>query len=147
MAGPMAPHAPPLGCKGLMNSCKPLSANTDVRAVFATRAVRHGATMVVHRRRREDEGPCRCAVVAGRKVGNAVRRNRVKRRLRGALRHVEAAAGVDVVIVGRPAALTADFSALVADLRQLLDGAADPRGGPHAGKSSMDTPELLGRQV
>lgn len=51
-------------------------------------------------------------VTAGKAVGNAVARNRVKRRLRGALRDATMPAGGDFVVVGRPAALTAPAAGL-----------------------------------
>ncbi len=54
-----------------------------------------------------------------RKMGNAVIRNRIKRRLREAARTVApryAAEGHDYVIISREAALTCDFSALVRDM-------------------------------
>lgn len=46
----------------------------------------------------------RVAVVCGRRVGNAVTRNRVKRRLREIIRHAPLAPGWDVVVIARPAA-------------------------------------------
>lgn len=74
-------------------------------------------------RRREDAeppDPVRVGFTCSKKVGNAVARNRAKRRLRAAARAVLPAAGHpgwDYVLIGRPA-LTAsrEFNALVADL-------------------------------
>ena len=57
--------------------------------------------------------------MASKAVGNAVRRNRVKRRLRAALAQATLPAGFDVVVVGRPIAADAPFDVL----RQDLDGA------------------------
>lgn len=53
-----------------------------------------------------------------KKVGNAVERNRIKRRLREAVRACEAAFHPqhDYVLVGRREALAAPFTKLVADL-------------------------------
>ena len=51
-------------------------------------------------------------VTAGKAVGNAVARNRVKRRLRGALQDATMPAGGDFVVVGRSAALTAPAAGL-----------------------------------
>src|SRR3546814_18384844 len=70
-----------------------------------------------------------------RKVGNAVERNRVKRRLRAAAAEVFPSlgcAGTDYVVVGRMATLTRPFSALKADLEQAvrkLDGSPAGRAG------------------
>ncbi len=44
-----------------------------------------------------------------KRVGNAVVRNRVKRRLRGALWSIDVQEGWDVVFIARPAAATADY--------------------------------------
>jgi ribonuclease P protein component len=61
-------------------------------------------------------GAVRLAVVASRAVGNAVKRNRARRRVREAirigLRERAAAAGVDLVVVARRAALEAPASAI-----------------------------------
>jgi ribonuclease P protein component len=54
------------------------------------------------------------AVVAGRPVGNAVRRNRAKRRLREALRRVPMRDGRDYVVIASAAVVRAPFEALVA---------------------------------
>jgi ribonuclease P protein component len=58
-----------------------------------------------------------------RRVGNAVVRNRVRRRLREAARLLfrdRQLSGVDLVLVGREATLTRPFAALTDDLRRAL---------------------------
>jgi len=58
-----------------------------------------------------------------KRIGNAVRRNRVKRRLREAIRMVapsNAQAGFDYVIIARAAALDAPFGDMVEELRTAL---------------------------
>ncbi|HEX2174164.1 MAG TPA: ribonuclease P protein component [Dehalococcoidia bacterium] len=54
----------------------------------------------------------RVGVVCGRRIGKAVVRNRVKRRLREIIRQAPLGDGWDVVLIARPAAATADFSEL-----------------------------------
>jgi ribonuclease P protein component len=70
-------------------------------------------------------GPARIGFSVGKRVGNAVVRNRVKRRLREATRRLLAGvpAGWDLVISARPEAAAADYAALAADVRALLDRA------------------------
>lgn len=108
-----------------MNAFERLHRADDIRAVFAARAVAHGPAMAVHARRRSDDGPGRATVIAGRKVGDAVRRNRAKRRLRSALHQTVPPRGLDVVVVGRSAALTANFPALVGEVDRLLTRAGE----------------------
>ncbi len=77
--------------------------------------------MVIHARNRADDSPARVAVIAGRKVGGAVVRNRVKRRLRAALQARPLPQGVDLVVVARPAAAVAPFAQLRSELDRLVD--------------------------
>lgn len=93
--------------------------------VAVSRATRAGAAAFsLQGRHRGDEGPLRVGYTASKKVGNAVARNRAKRRLRAAAREVIAAEGRrgwDYVLVGRPAATAAaPWPDLLADLRRAL---------------------------
>ena len=72
---------------------------------------------------REDEGPARLGFTVTRKIGNAVIRNRTRRRLKEAARLILAehpVSGVDLVLIGREATRGRDFSALQDDLRRAL---------------------------
>jgi ribonuclease P protein component len=80
--------------------------------------------MVVHVLERDDGEHARVAIVAGRAVGNAVRRNRAKRRLRAAVRQVELPA-VDLVVDARRAAAIAPFDRLPRDLERLTAAALE----------------------
>jgi ribonuclease P protein component len=75
----------------------------DIGAVLRGRQQHAGHLAVVHVRRDRGGGPPRVAVVASRRVGSAVARNRAKRLLREASRHVDWRAGTDVVLVARAA--------------------------------------------
>jgi ribonuclease P protein component len=75
----------------------------------------------------------RFGLSTGRKLGNAVVRNRVRRRLREALRVMAPSfqPGWDVLIIARPALVEADHDALVGALRRIL-----VRGGVLGGPST-----------
>ncbi len=65
-------------------------------------------------------GVSRFGFTVGKRVGNAVVRNRIKRRLREVARHSEVARGWDLVVVARGEAASADFHKLGLALTSLL---------------------------
>jgi len=82
--------------------------------------------LVVARPRTSGAGPTRWGVSVKARLGTAVLRNRVKRRLREILRHAQAQlpAGWDVVVQPRTSNVaTTDFSALSRELEALLAAA------------------------
>lgn len=92
----------------------------------ANRAARRVATrgFVLQVRDRDDDGPPRVGYTCSKKVGNAVARNRAKRRLREAARVVlttEGRTGADYVLIGRRDATAAiPFDRLCDDLREAV---------------------------
>jgi ribonuclease P protein component len=71
---------------------------------------------------REAEEPTRAGFAVSRQLKNAVQRNRARRRLREAYRASRDAgpSHAALVVIGRPAAVTEPFAALVAQLRGAL---------------------------
>jgi ribonuclease P protein component len=72
--------------------------------------------------RRSDEGPVRVGFTVSKKVGNAVERNRVRRRLRAIVKVAEPSlrAGHDYVLIGRRAALSVPFDRMAGELDRAL---------------------------
>ena len=77
-------------------------------------------------------GPARAAVVAGKGVGNAVKRNRAKRRLRAALERLALPDGMTFVVIARKGVIDAPFARLVSWLARATESVA---------KVSADTAE------
>ena len=79
-------------------------------------------SFVLQTRKRDDDGPVRIGFTVSKKVGTAVERNRVRRRLRAIVRHSDALhlqPGHDYVVIGRRTALKTPFEGLIEE----LDGA------------------------
>jgi len=104
--------------------------------LIAARARRQGTgSFLLQARRRdpaENDAGIRVGFTCSKKVGNAVTRNRAKRRLRAVARAVLprlGRPGWDYVLVGRPGAtVSRPFDALVRDLETALAAVHSPRG-------------------
>ena len=97
---------------------------SDFRRVYAAHRRRDGRIMAVYSLS-NNLPHARVGFAVSTKVGGAVVRNAVKRRLRAVCREwlQEAAnAGLDLVVVARPEASTAGFQELTQELKALLDG-------------------------
>lgn len=87
-----------------------------------------GPLFLLEMRSRGDESPPRIGFTVTRKQGNAVERNRIRRRLREAIRSGpdrDMEAGNDYVIVGRRDVLTVPFDKLRSELSRRIRGKAD----------------------
>lgn len=97
----------------------------------AAKAQRAGVgSMSLQGRDRGDDGDVRVGFTVTKKNGNAVVRNRIRRRLRAAVSEVLPSAGRpghDYVLIARPEALRAPFRELVSDLGRALRKLHDPR--------------------
>lgn len=91
----------------------------------AAKGARTGAkNFLLQARDRHDGGAPRIGLTVTKKTGNAVERNRIRRRLRAAVRAVLPQAGrpgFDYVLVARRDALSADYRSLLDNLAGTLD--------------------------
>lgn len=103
-----------------------LAANRGIRVA------RPGFVLLVNPLARPD-GSLRFGVTVTKKIGNAVMRNRMKRRFRALLRELLPAhgiAGADHVLIGRENGVERDFALLHGELVQALARAAAGKGDP-----------------
>ena len=81
------------------------------------------AAFVLQARARAADGPIRVGFTVSKKVGSAVERNRVRRRLKGVVGRLAAPplrSGHDYVLIGRRAALALPFDRMVEELKMAL---------------------------
>jgi len=125
----VTPTAPQPGLPGC--SCAPWPEGLRQRAQFlnAAKGARfHAASFSLQAIARklggeDDAGPARFGFTVTKKAGGSVERNRMRRRLREALRRaapLEAKPGFDYVIVARREALAARFDRLVSELGRAM---------------------------
>ena len=117
-----------------------LKRRSEFLAVAAARRKWVAPGLVLQARRTDladgsgDAPAIRFGITASRKVGNAVARNRAKRRLRAAAAEIlpaSGAAGYDVVLIARAATLLRPYADLKADLARglaKLTARRDPAG-------------------
>ena len=132
MTPPEAPVQSPEGSASVMQSAIVVIDVLARRSDFVRAAKAHrqgtGSFLLQARRRQPDEGTdphsIRIGYTCSKKIGNAVRRNRAKRRLREIARHVlplHGQAGWDYVLVGRPdATVTREFATMLTELERAL---------------------------
>jgi ribonuclease P protein component len=93
----------------------------------------------------ETAAPARIGFTTSKKVGNAVARNRARRRLRALAEAVlapKAQPGLDYVLVGRTSTVDRPFPDLIADLEHVVErvhsGRAKPRRPRHPRRGKPD---------
>jgi ribonuclease P protein component len=75
------------------------------------------------RQRGDDDSMVRVGFTVTKKIGNAVVRNRMKRRFRALVRDTfpdHAIAGADHVLIGRSSGIERDYATLAAELKRAL---------------------------
>ena len=109
-----------------MEKTQSIKENRLFRALYSRGKSAARKTMAVYVLKNRQKTVNRLGITVSVKLGGAVQRNRIRRRLKEAYRLDEARlkSGYDIVVVGRHAALTApfetlrgDFAAIVRELR------------------------------
>ena len=108
------------------------------------KAVTPGLVLQARRAAETESGSVRVGFTVSRKVGGAVARNRVRRRLRAVAEQVlaeRALPGRDYVLIGRAGTLARPYEALVRDMETALrriEQTGGRRGGETDGTSRRD---------
>lgn len=113
------------------------------------RASRRGFVLQKRNPRKDDPvHPARVGYTVTKKMGNSPERNRIRRRLREAIRIAgaeHAVAGTDYVLVGRRATLSLPFDLLVADLISGFDALKRPMSAPRSHERGKETAQQPGQ--
>lgn len=123
---PVGPSSRGVATRGVVDSAhrrrryESLSGRSAFKKVFRTGSRRRVGAVTVIRGASLQKGLPLVGVVAGKKIGNAVRRNRAKRRIRAALETVSLRDGATYVVVASPEAVHVDFETLTADLKEAM---------------------------
>jgi len=106
----------------------------DYRVIVRRGAKVAGAHTVSYVRSRESGTDARFGFIVSKKVGNAVRRNLVRRRLKAVCHDalVGGVRGVDVVVRALPGAADAEFGTLRSEVLDALARRARPSVADHA---------------
>jgi ribonuclease P protein component len=101
----------------------------DYRVIVRRGAKVSGAHTVSYLRSRDAGTDARFGFIVSKKVGSAVRRNLVRRRLKAACREAlnDGASGVDVVVRALPTAAEAEWSELRTEVLDALARRSDSR--------------------
>ena len=101
-----------------------LTRSTDIKRVRRS-GKSYAHPLVVLIRHPNELAASRFAITAGKSVGNAVRRNRAKRRIREAIRPILPAIfpGWDIIILARQPIKNASFSKIQSAVHQLMQQA------------------------
>jgi len=100
-----------------------VTARRDFLAANSARRAATPAFVLLVRQRDDDDPAMRAGYTVTKKIGNAVVRNRIKRRLRALVRQVLPVAGsrgADHILIGRSDALVRNFAVLALDLEGAL---------------------------
>lgn len=136
--------APDPGAQGCLSAPQPGRLRHRAEFLNAARGARHHAaafSLQAIARNARDEAP-RFGLTVTKKEGGSVERNRMRRRLREALRRaapLEAKPGFDYVIVARREALGVGFDRLVSELARAMRLIGDKPARPRGRKSPSES--------
>lgn len=100
-----------------------IKASSDFQRIAREGKKWAGSAFILQALRKETGTAFRFGLTASRKVGNAVMRNRAKRRLREMIRALckdNTMVAWDIVLVAKTSAVGADFAAMQAELKEGL---------------------------
>lgn len=100
-----------------------IRARKDFLAANAARRSAQGGFVLLMRPREDGNPEMRLGITITKKIGNAVVRNRMRRRFRALARDIlpqQGVAGADHVLIGRASGIERDFAALRLDLAKAL---------------------------
>lgn len=105
-----------------MQHTQPLCENNRFRALYARGKTAAAPSVAVYARKNRLKAVSRLGITCSVKLGGAVQRNRMRRRIREAYRLHESqfSPGYDIVVVARSRALTCPFASLEKDLLALF---------------------------
>jgi ribonuclease P protein component len=123
--GPERPPRPrPQEAERVERSLAFLRKRSDYLAANKGRRASTTGFLLLVRDRADDDPAIRAGFTVTKKIGNAVVRNRMKRRFRALAREVLPTAGLpgaDHVMIGRPSGVERDFALLRQDLNRALE--------------------------
>jgi ribonuclease P protein component len=101
-----------------------ISARKDFLAANSAKRAANGGFVLLVRDRGDADSTMRLGITVTKKIGNAVIRNRMKRRLRALAREILPTSGIsgaDHVMIGRASGVERDFALLRQDLTKALE--------------------------
>ena len=96
--------------------------NSEFQQIFKTGKSFANRELVIYYKRKEDQEHFRIGISVGKKIGNAVTRNRVKRCVREAFIQLEPSVknDVDIIIIARKPVVNMDCSDIKRSIEHLL---------------------------
>lgn len=94
--------------------------NKDIESILKTHRYASCPYFTLYYKKQNETDHFRYAMSVGKKIGNAVVRNKIKRQIRAVVRKVSVIPSVDVFIVARGKVLELDFSRMETEIIRLF---------------------------